>query len=549
MKAEFATSSGSLDSVRVSEGSPANQDCSHSISAAIFKNGATLNESSPAAEQGLAGAVAKASPFQGKTIDLKEEDETDKQQQIQVVSPSLETGLVSMEIDFRQLENGCQLELVEDPVDPSKTKLAVFNDGEVQLVSKYEYRGNIFVPLARQSDGLGDILLPQAPNPYLSTEEILSRILHLLKSCLALAANYLGVLAAFVLYSWFADRLQPPVYLLITGPSQAGKITLLEAMRLLCRRSILVGDITAAAILDACSRFTPTLLIDENEWEGDRSSRNLRKHLRTGTSRQLLAKHLHKTQKSFGAKILSSPELPEDPALRSRCVHIPMFETDRVDLRKPWDLEIVKEADGLQASLLRLRLEKYGSIAWRLVPGAERLRPRSRDLLGSLSAALPKESAAEKSLLEFFRDVHNPSTRNLLSPAQQAVTAGLFEFVHLYPDASAFQVGKIAEIANKDLRASGERFKLADRKLTGILDSLGFGEIVRSSRGSLRALEREGVQKIHKLAWDHNITILGLQDLKEKVRGCKLCRSRFSKTPTRTGTSADGMPPQGHPDH
>ena len=89
-------------------------------------------------------------------------------------------------------------------------------------------------------------------------------------------------------------------------------------------------------------------------------------------------------------------------------MHISMFEANRVDLHRPWDLEIVKAADDLQGSLLQLRFEKYGAIAWRLVPGAEQLRPRSRDLLGSLVAALLKKSAAKKSLLEFFHDVQNP---------------------------------------------------------------------------------------------------------------------------------------------
>jgi hypothetical protein len=323
------------------------KNSSRSIPNASFENAANPGESSAAAESKSAESVDKTYPGQGEAMDTNRNGRADKQPQLQIVQPSSQNSLTEIEIDFRQLDDGCRLELIEDPADATKTKLAIFDGGEVQLVSKFEYRGNIFVPIARESDGLGDIVLPHAPKPYFSTEEILFRIEYLFGSCLSLAPPYLNVLAAFVIYSWFADRLQPPVYLLITGLAQSGKTTLLEVMRLLCRRSILVGEITAAAILDACSRFTPTLLIDENDWEGDRRSRNLRKQLRTGTSGHLLSKHLHKTQKAFGAKILSSPELPDDPALRSRCVHIPMSETDRVDLLKPWDPEIVKAADGL----------------------------------------------------------------------------------------------------------------------------------------------------------------------------------------------------------
>lgn len=173
------------------------------------------------------------------------------------------------------------------------------------------------MPVAWEVGGLGDIVLPCGTNPYRSIKDLLERIIRLLDGCLFLGAPYLNILAAFVLYSWFADKLQPPVHLLITGLPQSGKLTLLEMMRLLCRRSLLVGDITAAAMLNACSRFMPTLLIDENDWQGDRNSRILRKTLRTGTSGNLLARHLRSTQKAFGPKILSAPELPEDLALRS----------------------------------------------------------------------------------------------------------------------------------------------------------------------------------------------------------------------------------------
>jgi hypothetical protein len=300
-------------------------------------------------------------------------------------------------------------------------------------------------------------------------------------------------------------------------------------------------------MLNACSRFMPTLLIDENDWQNDRNSRILRKTLRTGTSGNLLARHLRSTQKAFGPKILSAPELPEDLALRNRCVHVPMAETDRVDLQKPWSAESLTAADALRCSLLRLRLEKYSSISWRLVPGAEQLRPRSRDLLGSLVAALPIGSAAEKSLFEFFRDVHNPSTRNLLSPAQDAVVAALFKFVHLYPEAGCVQVGKIAKLTNESLKASGERFELTPRKLTGLLASLGFGDIMRSGRGSQRVLDQEAVRKIHILARDHDITVVDQQGLRGQAQACKFCVGPCSIMFTRKRTSADAdAPPGGH---
>jgi hypothetical protein len=546
MGTDLSSVNESTCALEISETAPTEKKHVRPIREAASESTVPSNGSSATVKSESAGAIDKSCSYQGAARDVNGTMQADKQLALHVPQPSSQSISVPIEIDFRELDNGRRLELIEDPEDSFKTLLAVFEGGKVHLASKVDYEGQVLVPIGRGSDGLGDIVLPRAPKPYHSTEEILSRTIHLIEACVSLPPSYLNVLAAYAPYSWFADRLQPPVYLLVTGLPQSGKTTLLEVMRLICRRSLLVGDITSAAAYDACSRFSPTLLIDENDWEVDPNSRSLRKLLRTGTSRYLVGKHLYKTQKVFGAKILSSQELPDDPALRCRCVHISMSETDRVDLRKPYDPEIVKAADDLRAALLQLRLEQYSSISRRLIPGAEQLRPRSRDLLGSLLAALPTGSIYEKSLLEFFLNVHNPATRNLLSPALQAVIAALFEFIHLWPDAGDVRVGKLAELANESLRVDGERFKLTPRKVSNLLASLGFSDRIRSSQGSLRRLDQEMVRRIHVLARDHNIMLPDLPSLRAQVRVCKLCTGGSSIMVTKSRTSA-GMNTQGNP--
>jgi hypothetical protein len=101
----------------------------------------------------------------------------------------------------------------------------------------------------------------------------------------------------------------------------------------------------------------------------------------------------------------------------------------------------------------------------------------------------------------------------LLSPAQNAVVAALFTFVHMHPGAAQVRVGKITEFAKESLKTSGEGFRLTPRKLTGILASFGFGEIHRSSPGSQRAIDQEAVQKIHRLALQHNVMLVDKEGL------------------------------------
>ena len=264
-------------------------------------------------------------------------------------------------------------------------------------------------------------------------------------------------------------------------------------------------------------------MIDENDWRADQNSRTLRKQLRAGTSKGLLSKHLRKTQHAYGTKVLSGVELPDDAALVSRCIHLPMDETDRHDLRKPWDHQILAAAGVMRGQLLQFRLERYASISPRIIPGAENLRPRSRDLLSSLLASLESVGSIEQVLLAFFTGTHDPSTRDLLSPVQGAVVAALFELVHLQDKVGFFQVSVISDVANEVLDATGERFELNPRKTSDLLASMGSSERSRSNQGSLIPLDKETIAKIHKLKRRHDIQWPQSKDLKAQMDTCKFC--------------------------
>lgn len=131
----------------------------------------------------------------------------DKQPALRVVQPSPPPTTPRIEVDFKQLDDGRVVELIEDPADATKTKLAVFDSGKVYLTDAVDYRGQLLVPIVRTTHGLEDIILPRAPRPYQSAREVYYRTCNLIAACVALPELYLYVTAAFVLNSWFADRL------------------------------------------------------------------------------------------------------------------------------------------------------------------------------------------------------------------------------------------------------------------------------------------------------------------------------------------------------
>src|SRR6266403_201691 len=229
------------------------------------------------------------------------------------------------EIDFAELKDGTLVELVEGAKHPGQTCFAVWKHGEVRFVDRLEQDGQVFVPLERNNEVLGQLRLPSAVSPYESVQALLRRLESLISRCVAVDEKYVRVLADFVLSTWFVDRLDVAPYLSVVGLPQSGKTTLLKVLSLVCRRPLLIADITSASFYQACTRFVPTILIDETG--SIRSNRTLRHLLRSGTTRDVPAVRKNRIFHCYGAKVISWLEPPDDTALNSRCILIPMFES------------------------------------------------------------------------------------------------------------------------------------------------------------------------------------------------------------------------------
>ena len=429
-----------------------------------------------------------------------------------------------VQVDFKCCDDGRIIEMIEDADDSSRTLFAVYEGGRIHLTKEVQHRGQRLVPLNRDCNGLGQIRLPHAPASYRSPEELFLRVLGFINSCLELPPVYGALASYFMIYDWVADRMPMAVYLCVTGLPQSGKTTLLEVLELISRRPLLVSEITPAAMYEACSRFSPTLLADENEWDNGPSSRALRRLLRAGTSRKLIGKHRGSAAHTFGPKVLCSLELPADAALKTRCVHIPMQESNRLDLRKPSDPMVMQVADELRGALLRYRLENYLEIGPRAPAGAEHLRPRSRDMASSLAGAVRvADPQYDDFLVCYFRDLHDPETRDVLSSRQSAALAGLFFLVHPVPVLGSVQVGILADKVNEILKSAGEHFSISPRALSPVLDSLGFSQRDKAAAGKKLLLDRETVRAIHNLWHRYGSAYLNESQLILKMLSCPDC--------------------------
>lgn len=241
-------------------------------------------------------------------------------------------------------------------------------------------------------------------------------------------------------------------------------------------------------------------LIDEAATSGN--SRELFHLLRAGTTRGVAAHRQNESFDAFGPKAIAWLDLPDDPALNSRCIVISLRETRRRDLQRVTDPWIQKAAASMQMALLRFRFEKLWSLKLAKTDGEEQLHPRSHDLYEAL--ALPVSELPDKRqwLVERLLSLEQIN-RATLPETHAAVLQAVFQIAHTAQGEAL--VGAVADLANRILAATGERIRINARKTGTILTSLGFTERQRTNKGSTLVISSSIFDDIHQLVAAHGV--------------------------------------------
>src|SRR5258706_14246304 len=372
--------------------------------------------------------------------------------------------------------------MIEDPENSSRTLFAIFKNGEVRTARQIKSEGQVLRPIPREEEIVKHLYLPRGVKPYESVEALLCRINdEVLSRCLDLGDNDRFLLACFVLSTWFIDCDCLPVapYVSLVGLPASGKSTVLKILRLLCRRSLLTADISSAAFYRACDRLIPTLLIDETATAG--TSRDLLHQLRIGNSREVVALRKGQSFKAYGAKAVAWNELPNDSALNSRCIMIPMCATNRTDLVRPTDPAIVAAVDDIQKQLLQYRFEKLRSVRLPNLASGGHLHGRFRDLYEALVLPIGEVTRYCQWLMHCFR-LQQQSNREPLSPDHAAIVGTLYKAIH-FGRRETYKILQLTAEVNASLKEAGESRRLTPRGVGAALTSLGITTRTRTSQG------------------------------------------------------------------
>ena len=207
---------------------------------------------------------------------------------------------------------------------------------------------------------MGSVLPPRGPNAnrretVWGPRALFNRISKTLQTFIDLPEEMLVRIVVYVLASWFPESLAVAPLLWITGPSTSGKTTLLRLLHCLCRRPILVTDVTPAALYSLPAHLK-TLLIDECDLGSSGADQHLLRLIRAGSTPGIHVPRNGQIYDLFCSKAVASRLWPDDGAVASRAVFIAMLPTRRA--LPALDLQLIR--DEVDALLSRQSCSIFG---------------------------------------------------------------------------------------------------------------------------------------------------------------------------------------------
>ena len=354
-------------------------------------------------------------------------------------------------------------------------------------------------PTVRQA-----ICFPTRVTPFRSTRELFAEICALIMKFTNLSSELASLVGYTVLASWFPDCAPAPVCVSIIGARSCQRSNLFRLLSCLFRRSLVLGEISAAAICSLPTELCPALFLEQCEL-----SPQLQKVLRASSGQDTYISWKGHLRSMCCAKVICNEEVFEHAALGQGAIGIPVTPVHRTlpILDKRTQQAIVEE---FQPKLLSFRLEKYHQVLNSDFDFPYATSP-VRDLARSLGACVPDAPDLQEGIYPLLKDVDDEWK------AESECTTYLYKLVvevlmlacH-QKNQSSLHVGEIAARANEMLERRGEMQVMNAKRVGNMLRAIGIYPTRLDAAGRGILLAEPMRIRIHRLSWSYKALLMGI---------------------------------------
>lgn len=450
------------------------------------------------------------------------------------------------------LEPGVLVETIRDPQHPGRMAFVRWENGSTTVLNSIELDGQIFLPPDPTSRSFPMLSLPEGVLPYGNSYELLDEIGWTITKFVKFRPDRYGIVASFVMASWFPDCFESAPYLWVVGPLGSGKTKLLKLLRALCRRGLIAGDLRSGSIYKLVDTWDPTLIIDEFEQRNSAANVELLRLLRTGSTPGVPSFRNGRPFSNYGLKVIASRQPLADAALLSRGLTVSLLPT-KCDTPPLDEATLQKVEQEFQRKLCMFRLQNHAAVKnFANSPDTfNGLSPRMRQIARALASPLLGVEPFTSDYIITVLDVYDEEARvdRSLEP-EWLVAEALMAVCHGGNQDGRFDegmlVGDVANEVNQKLRDRHEDIRLSAKKVGMVLRGLGLPtmRLGRSGRGLM--LTDHLKRKIHEVAAELGIdrrTLAIMMALRIDYGGaeCVLCEE-FGLTAGLRFTARDLFP-------
>ena len=405
--------------------------------------------------------------------------------------------------------DGSMLELVRIP--GYELNLLIWNGKSAETAGQFVRQGETFAPLRIEPTILRWLQLPSGTAEFGSTRKLFTEISDLISrtqvdDCVAKLVSYC------VFATWMADCLPVAPFLWIVVPPMTAVEPLLQIVHQLCRRSLVVSDISAARFRFLPADLRPTLIVEVSH-----QSRQVLNLLRASKWHRALIAANGKAVDSFGARIVFSREPLRDPVNAGFPLEVVLPPTRQyVPLMSSSKAERI--AAEFQAKLLHYRILNWAKVrapAFDLNQFTIPMQETAHSLAASIVGDDELQSQIVPLLKTLDREIRVDRASLLPAIVLEALLARCHSTTGRY-----FPVADLTVDVNTILRGRGEMLEVSPEVIGWTLRALALRtDFIPGGRKGL-ALLNGVTKKIHDLAAAYGVRTL--RELSAKI-DCPLC--------------------------
>ena len=395
--------------------------------------------------------------------------------------------------------DGAIIELISGRPGTNRPELLLWN-GTVESVAPRVVHGEHTYEAAELTPSLyRAIRLPSECSDYGSLQDLFSGIAELFNRYVGSSNRESRLLAAFSMSTWLADRLPIAPGMVIFAPDEGSGIEVLRLLGCLCRRPMILAEVTPASFRSLPMYLSPTLLIDQQAL-----GPNMQRLFRASNYRGL-----HQSNSQGRVVDLYAPKaiLCGDGAALDT-VGDEVIQISVAPSKSQWpvfDERLqVEIASVFQPRLLHYRLKKFASVCESPIDVPE-FTPATRRLADALATCLAEDAELARTTVRLLEPQDEDIRERRFRDVNCVVVEILWGLLH-HQTQKAVRVEELAKDVNALLRSRGEILIYSPEELGWTLRRLGVSRHT-SREGRQVLLSGDTSRTVHQAALRYSLVL------------------------------------------